>query len=152
MLATDPKFGTLSHLGPGSLKGPKKSRFCFQVPNFIAMCSKMDICCGKRCILTWNIYRVPNFGPEKVPILYTSPQFHPYNEMPRQSPKFKILERKHCRKLHRGLSSSKYQKTCAFPLPCGLKGLQSHEYSSFPWSFQRQRAPQWGPWGCTTST
>ena len=40
--------------------------------------------------------KVPNFGPKKVPILYTSPKFHPYNKMPRQSPKFKILDCKHC--------------------------------------------------------
>ena len=40
---------------------------------------------------------VPNFCPKKVLILYTSPKFHPHNEMPRQSPKFKILDGKHCK-------------------------------------------------------
>ena len=34
-------------------------------------------------------------APKKVPILYRSPKFHPYYEMPRQRPKFKILDCKH---------------------------------------------------------
>ena len=40
---------------------------------------------------------IPNLVPKKSQFcthLY-SPKFHPYNEMPRQSPKFKILDRKH---------------------------------------------------------
>ena len=40
--------------------------------------------------------QVPSFGPKKVPIWHASPKFHPYKEMPRQSPKSKNLDRKHC--------------------------------------------------------
>ena len=44
----------------------------------------------------WRVYDLsPEFWSKKVPILYTSPKFHPYNEVPRQSPKFKILDCKH---------------------------------------------------------
>ena len=35
-------------------------------------------------------FKVPNFGPQKVPILYTSPKFHPYSEMPSKVPNSKF--------------------------------------------------------------